>query len=40
MTRKSAATKAGRRFDRLSCSELAGIVRAMAEAVVKRQRAA
>ena len=40
MTRKSAAAKVGRRFDRLSCPELAGVVRAMADAVAKRQRAA
>ena len=39
-SRKSAAVKAGSRFDRLSCPELAGVVRAMAEAVSRRQQAA
>lgn len=40
MSRKSAAAKAGRRFDRLSCPELAAVIRAMAEAVIRRQKAA
>lgn len=40
LSRKSAAAKAGRRFDRLSCPELAAVTRAMAEAVTKRQQKA
>ena len=40
MSRKSAAAKAGRRFDRLSCPELAAVTRAMAEAMSKRQQQA
>jgi len=39
-SRKSAQAKAGRPFNRLTCPELAAIVRAMAEAVTRRQKTA